>query len=273
MLVSGDDLEALHARAKSALQTLRKSGNKELKRADLKTELASIARDWLRLSPGLRDAGVCSTEKLDEYDRTMQDLLTSTTARARASALASKLRVFVDGAFDAVVVPLIKYQGSPRQVAARQAAAAFAKSTLTPEERTYIDESARCVTVQCYRAAIIMLWAAGIAILHAAVTKGGFDAYNAAGDATSSRKGAPFNRIKDSAKITSVPELQRSRDADLITVGMELFGYDLQIFQELDRLLGTRNDSAHPGMAHPGALDVQQYATKLASLIFDRVSI
>ena len=143
---------------------------------------------------------------------------------------------------------------------------------LTPDETSYIEEATQCLTVQCHRAAIIMLWAAGIARLHSAVVRVGFDRFNKSVDSTLAKKGAPFNRVNQSAKLSSLPELQRSRDADLIVIGMDLFGYDLQIYQELDRLLGIRNDSAHPGMARPGVLDVQQFATKLRECVFSRVS-
>jgi hypothetical protein len=52
---------------------------------------------------------------------------------------------------------------------------------------------------------------------------------------------------------------------------MELWKYDLQVFEELDRLLGIRNSAAHPGMLKPTALDVQQYASKLGTYIFSVV--
>lgn len=273
MLPRSDDIEALHARVKRLSADLKKLKSAEVTKAELKSELAATAREWLRLSPTFRDSGVCAPERLDAYDKDMQDVLTSTTARARASAYRTKLAPFELHIFDDVVVPLIKLEGSPRQVASRQVLLAFLGSGLTTEETTYIEEAARCVTVQSFRAALIMLWAASIARIHAAVIKRGFDAYNRAVDAVVGRKGAPFNRVKEGAKISSLPELQRSRDADLLVVGMELFKYDLQVFQELDRLLGIRNDAAHPGMAQPGALDVQQFATKLSTLVFGHVRI
>jgi len=272
MLPRSDDLEAFHARAKRVAGGLRKLRSAEVTKVEMKRELAAVAREWLRVSPRIRDAGICVAERLDAYDQNMKELLTSTTARARASALSAKLSPFVAGAFDDVVVPIIKFEGSPKQVASRQIQGAFSAG-LSTEEVAYVEEAARCVTVQCFRAALIMLWAAAIAHLHAAVVKRGFDAYNGAVSTIVLKKGAPFTRVKEGAKISSLPELQRSRDADLLVVGMELFAYDLQVFQELDRLLGTRNDAAHPGMGQPTALDVQQFATKLASLVFDRIAI
>lgn len=270
MLPSSDDLEALHARAREAIATLKKLGAAEVTKAETKEVLAGIAREWLRLSPSLRLATVCETTVLEGFDADMQGLLNASTTRARASALRKWLERFSLDAVDRVIVPLIQFEGSPRQVAARQIQAAFPQS-LEPEETAYVEEASRCVTVQAFRAAMIMLWAAGIARLHTAVINRGFNAFNAAVDSCISKKGAPYNKVKDGTKIASLPELQRSRDADILVVGLELFGYDLQAYQELDRLLGTRNDAAHPGQFQPNALDVQQFAQKLSQHVFQTV--
>jgi len=272
MLPSSDDIEALHARVKQATVTLRKIGGAEITKTDTKSALAAIAREWLKLSPLLRHSSVCDATVLDSYDEDMQALLSGTTTRARASAQRKRLERFVEKAFDQIIVPLIQLEGSPRQVAARQIQAAF-PSTLEPEEAVYIEEAARCLTVQAFRAAIIMLWAAGVARMHRAIVNRGFNAFNSAIDLCIAKKGAPFSKIKESAKISSLPELQRSRDADVLIVGLELFGYDLQTFQELDRLLGTRNDAAHPGQFQPNGLDVQQFAQKLSVHIFQAVRL
>lgn len=272
MLPKSDDLEELYRRAKASATTLGKMGGNEVKKQSIKDELADIARSWLKISPIIREAGCCKSDHIQQYDQDMTDLLSSTTQRARASALKKKLRPFVDGFVDSIIVPVIQIEGSPRHVAARQVQEAF-EGALSTEEIGYVEEAARCVTIEGYRAAIIMLWAAAIARLHRAVQNRGFAIYNDAIDSIVARKGAPFNRIKPGAKLTSFPELQRSRDADLLIVGMEVFGYDLQCYQELDRLLGQRNDCAHPGMNHPGALDVQQFATKVRRFVFDHVTI
>jgi hypothetical protein len=222
------------------------------------------------MSPTIRASGVGKVEALDNFDRAMSDVLNAVSARSRASKVQKKLATFVNGAMEYIIVPLIQHEGSPRQVAARQVVDAVG-GTLTEEEAAYVEEAARCVTVQAHRAAIIMLWAAAVARVHAAVSRIGFDEYNKAVDAFAGRKGQPFSRINSGSKLSSLPELQRARDADLLVVGMELFKYDLQVFQELDRLLGIRNDSAHPGMATPSTLDVQQFAGKLQTHVFERI--
>jgi hypothetical protein len=270
MLPNSDDIERLVGRARELTSELRSLGQREVTQASLKEQLASVAREWLRVSQNLRERAICDSAKLSEFDQLMEDVLNSTTIRARASSLQRKLSPFVEGAITSVVVPLIQFEGSPRQVAARQVLGAI-NSPLTPDENDYVQEAARCVTIQGYRAAIIMLWAAAMARFHAAIVGRGFDAFNKAVDATISKKGHPFSRVRDGSKLTSLPELQRSKDADLIVVGMELFGYDLQVFQELDRTLGVRNGAAHPGMGQPTSLDVLQFASKVDQYVLQYV--
>jgi hypothetical protein len=270
MLPSSDELEQLHARAKHAWTVMKKKGAAEISQTQTKESLAQIARDWLRLSPSIRQADLCAAAMMASFDEDMQALLSGTTTRTRANTFGRRLERFVVKAVDQLIVPLIPYEGSPRQVAARQIQTAFPPG-LSAEETAYVEEASRCVTVQAFRAAMIMLWAAGIARMHRAIANRGFNAYNAAVDACVSRKGPPFNKVRDGAKVTSLPELQRSRDADVLIVGLELFGYDLQGYQELDRLLGTRNDAAHPGQFEPTALDVQQFAHKVGQHIFQGV--
>ena len=271
MTPTSDQLETFIERARQVTKRLNPLGSNEVNRADLKDAVAGVAREWLRLSPALREVGACDPKKLDAHDHSMQEALSRASQRVRASALKKHLVAVIDNAVEDVIVPVIKFEGSPRQVAARQLQATF--SNLNPDETAYVGEAARCVTVQAHRAALIMLWAATVARFHTAIELRGFDAFNKAVDSITAKKGPPFNKIKESAKVSSYAELQRGRDADMLVVGMELFGYDLQVYQELDRLLGTRNDAAHPGMSQPGALDVQQFATKIQSYVFQVVTV
>ena len=270
MLPKSDELEELYIRAKKMCGTLGRRKTAEVTQQEVKDDLAAIARDWLRVSPVIRDAGCCKNEVLAQFDKQMTELLSSATQRARASTLKNKLKPFVDSLVDIVIVPVIQVEGSPRQVAARQVREAL-DGALTQDESIYVSEAARCVTVECYRAAIIMLWAAAVARIHATIMNQGFDQFNKAVDVVTAKTKQPYKRINSGAKITSLPELQKSRDSDLLIVGMEFFAYDLQCYQELERLLGQRNDCAHPGMNSPSTLDVQQFASKLRRLVFDRI--
>ncbi|WP_330970464.1 hypothetical protein, partial [Lysobacter sp. A3-1-A15] len=116
---------------------------------------------------------------------------------------------------DKIVVPVMRYEGSPAQTAARQLEALFSES-VTPEEAQYVSEAARCSSLHCHRAAMILLWAAAIARFHAEIQRIGFTAFNSAAATASAIKGPPFNRITKGLNVASLGELQRGRDFDVI---------------------------------------------------------
>jgi len=272
MLPQSEDLEGWHERVRGVAAQLAQLRGAEVTRSELIAALAELSREWLRFSTRLRNADTLDKSKLEAFDTCMSDVLKATRARTRSSAYLKRIQQVQGEFLDAVVVPLIKYEGSPTQVAGRQLQAAFT-ADLSSEEQAYVEEASRCVGVRCYRAAIIMLWAAAIARMHRAVENVGFAVFNAAWTAAAAKKGSPYSRATKAGSITSLPELQRMRDFDLLVIGLELWGYDMPTFEELERALGTRNGAAHPGMLQPGALDVQQFATKLNSYVFEAVKI
>lgn len=267
---SSEDLEAFHDRVNQLDSALSKLGGAEVSRSETTGALAAVAKEWLRISPQLKTTAEGFLPSLDPYDSAMSAVLAGTKQRSRASAYRTRLRPFWDGFLEAVVIPLMRFEGSPGQVSARQIAAILL-DTLQPDEKPYIEEAARCSSVHCHRAAIVLLWAAGVARMHTVVQSAGFSAFNSAAATATAKKGAPYNRITKGLSIQSLAELQRARDFDIIAVGLELWALDLQTFEELERLLGTRNSAAHPGMFQPGALDVQQFATKLRKHVFERI--
>lgn len=269
MTPSADALEDFHDRIQRVDSELAKLSSSEV-RADMQANLAKFAREWLRYSTELKNGTDGFLPPLDQYDLAMSELLNATKQRSRATALRKKLAPFRNGFMDKVVVPLMRYEGSPAQAAARQLEALFA-GTVTSEEAQYISEAARCSSLHCHRAAIILLWAAAIARFHAEIQRIGFTAFNSAAATAAVIKGAPYNRITKSLIIGSLGELQRGRDFDVIAVGMEIWKYDLQAFEELDRLLGQRNSAAHPGMFSPTSLDVRQFAEKVKRFVFDAI--
>ncbi len=267
-----DELEAFHERVRALDDQLEKLSGAEVTRAEIITELSAVSKQWLKMSTALGETGICDLDTLQKTDNTVKGILQSTITRARASAYRKKLALLLDPFIESIIVPVIKYEGSPIQVAARQVRETFSAHILVDEE-AYLEEAGRCITVRCYRAAIIMLWAAAISRFHRSIENLGFAAYNAAYTTTLAKTGNPFNRVSKGATISSLPELQRIRDFDILVVGMELWKYDLQAYEELDRLLGTRNTYAHPGMAAPTILDVQQFASKIDSFVFSIVKI
>jgi hypothetical protein len=271
MKPSSEELEELFERMRSLSRTLTSLKGTQALKAELITEIKAVSRDWLRISGALHSEQTIADDNLQMVDVPLKQLLEMTNVRTRSSSYARKLAPVISLFTDRIVVPMIRYEGSPSQVAARQLARIFA-GLLSPDEQNYVDEAARCLASQCNRAAIILLWAAGIARFHSAIENLGFNAFNSAVDRVSKRNSSPF-KYASRAHITSLPELQRCRDFDLIVVGMEIWEYDLQIFEELERLLGTRNGAAHPGMMSPLALDVQQFASKVKAHIFSHVKI
>lgn len=269
MIPSSDQLESFLERLNDLDRDLSKHKGAEVRKPEIIVEIKTISKDWLRLSEALRAVEALSHENLNFVDAQFKDLFLGTNARTRASAYQKKIAPVLSSFTDRIVIPVIRFEGSPSQVASRQLLGEFV-GKVSPEELTYLEEAARCLASRCNRAAIILLWAAAMSRLHGAIEKVGFNAYNAALDQTMLKKGGPFNRVSKTA-VASLPELQRCRDFDLLVVGMELWKYDLQVFEELDRLLGIRNSAAHPGMLKPSALDVQQYASKVSAYVFEVV--
>ena len=267
-----DELEKFHERVRNLDEQLAKLGGAEVTRADIIAELSDVSKQWIKTSTALAETGICDADTLQKIDNTTKEILQSTITRARASAYRKKLALLLDPFISSIIVPVIKYEGSPIQASARQIRETFNTHVLVDEE-TYLDEASRCVTVRCYRAAVIMLWAAAISRFHRSIENLGFSAYNTAHTVTIAKTGNPFNKVSKGATISSLPELQRIREFDILVVGMELWKYDLQTYEELDRLLGARNTYAHPGMAIPTILDVQQFASKVDAFVFSTVKI
>jgi hypothetical protein len=267
-----DELEGFHEKVRDLDDQLAKLGSAEVTRSEVISELSNISKQWLKMSTALAGTGICDLDILQKIDNTARDILQSTTTRGRASAYRKRLSPLRESFIPSIIIPVIKYEGNPIQVAARQVREIFSTHMLADEE-AYLDEASRCVTVRCYRAAIIMLWAAAISRFHRAIENLGFSAYNVAYATTIAKTGNPFNRVSKGATISSLPELQKIRDFDIIVVGMELWKYDLQTYEELDRLLGIRNTAAHPGMVIPTIMDVQQFASKVDTLVFSLVKV
>lgn len=265
-MISSEDLEIFCDRVRALYNALGKYKSAEVKDISLINKASDIAKDWLKYSQLLRQHNIVDKKKLEEYDSIMSEVHNATKLRTRASSYRTKLKPANDKFNDDIVIPVIRFEGSPEQIAARQLILTFS-GHLTTDEESYIEEAARCSSLKCIRASLVLLWAAAVARFHRSIENAGFNAYNQAVDTLKDKKGHPFNKIQK-AHITSLPELQRTRDYDLIVVGMELWKYDLQVFQELERLLSIRNSAAHPGMYEPTPLDLQQFALKLDDLVF-----
>ncbi len=269
MLPDSDDLEAYMQTLSLVLTRLNKLGNTQAIPQDLIAQLAELAKDWFRRAAALHSLGLFDETTLEKYESEMRAVLQATKLHTRASSYAKRLKVILSEFSTAIIVPIIRAEGSPSQIAARQLKDLFLPYA-SQTEAAYIDEAARCMILECHRAAIIMLWAGAMARFHAAIEQLGYNAFNTAQAKIAARKGRPFSNISKSP-ITSSQELQLARDYDIIGVGMELWKYDIQSFEELAQLLSIRNNAAHPGQFDPSALDVYQFATKLVTYVFKKI--
>lgn len=270
MLPTSDELEAFHSRLQYLDSKLMKSRSKEVTRAETIGELYQLARDWLGIAAALRSSNVVDHELLKNFDVQMIELQRVTESRTRASACRRILAPLLSEFFEWVIVPVIRFEASPAQIARHDLLNILSKE-ITQAEADYIDEAARCMTLRCHRAAIIMLWSAAIARMHAVIQQLGFPTFNIALASTAAKKTTPFKYVSNVGPISTLAELQKMRDFDILVIGMELWRYDYQTFEELDRLLGTRNNAAHPGMVNPNALDAVQYARKLNDFVFSKI--
>lgn len=273
MLPSSDELESVHTRLDEALRAVEQAGTARLQPTSVVVAtVGSLAKDWLRLSPRIRAAGLVDQSVLADCDARMSEILAGQKAPQRADThyrkqLKPVVRVFTEH----ILIPVIKYEGSPHQVAKRDLQAAL-DPYLTAPEKAYVEEALKCVGESCNRAAIVLLWAAAITRLHGSIeNRLGFPALNRALENATKKSSHPFTSVRVRGPINSRPELQRVPDFAILVAGMELWQYDFQAFGELSRQLDTRNASAHPGMAAPGLLDVQHFTDKLIGRVFKTI--
>lgn len=264
MTIGSEELESFGERVSKLYSELDGAGFARIEQIQ---KLGYAARDWFKLAAALKEQSEGFLTAVHRYEEAMAAVLKATKVRTRTPVFRRHLEPFKTSFMDDIVVPLMKHEGSPSQAAARQVESLFT-GLLTPEEQVYVSEAARCSAVKCYRAAIVMLWAAAVARLHGDIQRVGFIAYNKAAADSVKKTGQPYNRITKLINITSLADLQLGRDFDLIAVGIELWKYDIQTFDELNRCLNTRNSAAHPGSFEPNSLDVHQFADKLKRHLF-----
>lgn len=234
-------------------------------------ELVELAKAWLRLSPSVNEAAYGFISSLDVFDEAMSAVLRSSQQRTRTNVYQSHLAPFRERFSDEVLIPFMKYEGSPAQAAARQLEHLLS-GVVSADEAAYVEEAGKCLAARCNRAAIVMLWAAAMARLHGAVEFSGFAAYNIAIDEAVKRKAHPHNRVQN-AHVARLADLQARSDFDTLAVGMIMWNYDSQTFSELNNCLNARNNAAHPGSYQPTTLDVRQFAEKLKMYLFSKIGM
>ena len=125
MTPSSDQLETFLERLHDLDHELSKLKGAEVRRAETITEVKAVSKDWLRFSEALRSVQALPHENLNFVDAYLKELLLSTNARTRSSAYRKKLGPVLSSFTDRVVVPIIRFEGSPSQVASRQLISEF----------------------------------------------------------------------------------------------------------------------------------------------------
>lgn len=165
-----------------------------------------MSRDWLRASAALRAVEAVPHENLNLIAANLNELFQSTNACTRASAYQKKLAPALSSFTDRIAVSVVKFEGSPSQVASRRLLWELA-GKVTPDEQAYLEEAARCFANRCNRAAIILLWAGAMSRFHRAIEKVEFNAFNSALARITQKKGSPFNKVSKN-EIGNLAELQ-----------------------------------------------------------------
>lgn len=264
MEATTENLEDFHQRVLKLLATLNKEREANTEEVN---QLSSLGREWMKLSAELRDEVDGLLPSLSDFDTAMEGVLKYSKQRTRLSTYRRAILPFKDSFMDAIVLPMMRHEGSPAQAAARRIVALF-DGVASLDEEIYILEAARCCAAKCHRAAIVMLWAAVVARLHGAVQIAGFKAFNEAAQIVTKKTGQPYARATKNISFSSPADLQLSRDFDLLVVGIELWKYDIQAFDELHRMLAVRNSAAHPGSYAPTTTDVRQFAEQVRKCAF-----
>lgn len=268
MIPTSEELEAYQERVAKTLAAL--GIDRNFTSVASAARLGDLAREWFPMSAALKEGTDGFLPALEIFDMGMAEVLKLSKQRTRSNSYRQQLQPFKTKFLDDVVVPLMRHEGSPSQSAARQLEAVF-EGIVSQEEALYINEAARCSASRCNRAAIVMLWAAAIARLHAGAQYVGFAAYNAAIAESTQKKAHPYSRVQNT-NVASLGDLQLRSDFDILVVGMTLWKYDSQTFNELSSCLNTRNLAAHPGSFDPTSLDVRQFANKLKQYVFETIA-
>ena len=126
MTPASEQLESFIERVREIDRELGKLKGAEVRSAETITSIKALCRDWLRLSEALRSVESIAPDSLGTIDKQFREVLEGTNARTRSSAYRTRLSPVLSSFTDKVVVPVIRHEGNPSQVASRQLLAEFA---------------------------------------------------------------------------------------------------------------------------------------------------
>ena len=125
--------------------------------------------------------------------------------------------------------------------------------SLLADERPLFDEAFRCMPVECYRAAILLMWAVAAARLRQFISgKMGWARFNAASKGVQAATTAYFKAFTRPYSAATQAELSLVPDAHILVVLLHESTLDATEYAALQECLERRHTCGHPGRYSPG---------------------
>jgi hypothetical protein len=141
---------------------------------------------------------------------------------------------------------------------------------LSVDERPLIDEAFRCYRIQCYRAAIVLIWGAAESRLRRFIVRRmGLSTFNSHSIAVCNAKVRPFAQFKQLYAPTVEAELEAIPDAHLLAVLLHSGDLDITQYGMLAECLNQRHVCGHPGLYVPGKHKCLAQAEDVFSIVIE----
>jgi hypothetical protein len=211
----------------------------------LLSKAESIARHWFNvIRPALQKAG-CPEELLEAYSMRFEVVLRL-----------SKIRPGKKKILDAITAILASYRDDLLHgIETNKFTSSSSLSIqefiegLASVEQEYLEEAQRCLSVGALRGCIVLGWCATIARIHAKIEEIGYGKFSKATIEMFDKTTGRFKFFKKKHEISSLSELQRVFDTDILWVLEYLGLIDGNQHERLRYCFEFRNNSAHPGLA------------------------
>lgn len=140
--------------------------------------------------------------------------------------------------------------------------------SLLYDERPLFDEAFRCVNVECYRAAILLMWAVAASRIRLFVVKSmGWPRFNAASQGVQASQAGHFRAFNRPYTAATPAELALVPDAHILAVLLHESAIDSSEFAALRECLDRRNICGHPGRYNPGSFKVLSQADDVFNIV------
>jgi hypothetical protein len=138
---------------------------------------------------------------------------------------------------------------------------------LEGDETAYLDEAQRCLTVEGFRACVVLGWCATVSRMHRKIEEIGFDRFSDATKEMSAKTAGRFKPFKKQFSVSSRSELQTIFDTDLLWILEYLELIDNNQHGRLRHCFELRNNSAHPGLAPIKGPNLYHFYSDISEII------